>query len=141
MTRYDQYGELDDPPKPLGDRLFVGVNMRLDPALLPAGYASEAINMRFRNGIAETRKGFIFPPWANNTTTGTIVAGITRASQIATVTTVSAHSLTTNSVVVMAGATQPEYNGTFIVTVTDGTHFTYTVTGAPATPATGSPVL
>lgn len=141
MNRYDQIGPLDDPPKPLGDRLFVGVNMRLDPALLPAGYASEAINMRFRNGIAETRKGFIFPPWANNTTTGTIVAGITRVSQTATVTTAGAHSLTTNSVAVMAGATQPEYNGAFIVTVTDATHFTYTVTGAPATPATGSPVL
>jgi hypothetical protein len=141
VTRYDQYGALDDQPKPLGDRTFIGVNMRLDPALLPPGYVSDAVNMRFRNGIAETRKGFIFPPWANKTTTGTIAAGITRSGSTATATTVSPHSLATNSVAVISGATQPEYNGTFIVTVTGATTFTYPVAGSPATPATGSPVL
>lgn len=70
MSRYDQLGPLDDAPKPLGDRGFVGVNMRLDPAQLGPGYVSEAINMRFRNGVAETRKGFTVLPWLNK-----IVAG------------------------------------------------------------------
>ena len=73
MRRYDTYDRLDDPPKPIGDRGFIGVNMRVDPAQLPPGYASEAINMRFRNGVAETRKGYVVLPWVNK-----IVAGQTQ---------------------------------------------------------------
>lgn len=46
--------------------------MRLDPAQLPPGYASEAINMRFRNGIAETRLGSIVIPWLNKITAGEV---------------------------------------------------------------------
>ncbi len=56
----------------MGDTGFVGVNMRLDPSQLPPGFASEAINMRFRNGVAETRKGFVKPPWMNKITAGSV---------------------------------------------------------------------
>ncbi len=70
MRRYDTYDRLDDPPQPIGDRGFIGVNMRLDPAQLPPGYVSEAINMRFRNGVAETRKGFVVLPWLNKIVSG-----------------------------------------------------------------------
>lgn len=65
MPRYDQLDALDNPATPLGDRGFIGVNMRLDPAQLGPGYVSEAINCRFRNGVAETRKGFTVLPWLN----------------------------------------------------------------------------
>jgi hypothetical protein len=36
------------------------------------------------------------------------------------------------------GAAETDYNGDFIVTVTDANTFTYTVSGSPATPATGT---
>lgn len=41
---------------------------RLDPGTLPEGMASEARNMRFRHGVAETRKGMYKCPWVNNLT-------------------------------------------------------------------------
>jgi len=51
-----------------GDSQFTGMNSRLDPALLPPGMASEARNMRFRNGVAATRRGVYKPSWVNNLT-------------------------------------------------------------------------
>lgn len=54
------------------DQGWIGVNMRLEPHLLPPGYASLARNMRFSNGVPESRRGCGFPAWANKTTaTGT----------------------------------------------------------------------
>jgi hypothetical protein len=49
-----------------GDNGFQGVNMRLDPGLLPAGFCSEAINKRFINGVAKTRPGIAVMNWSNN---------------------------------------------------------------------------
>jgi hypothetical protein len=69
---------------------------------------------------------------------GAAVASITRSGSTATVTTSTAHGLVTGQDVVISGAAQSEYNGFFPVTVTSSTVFTYTVPGAPATPATGT---
>lgn len=69
-----------------------------------------------------------------------LTLGITRFLQVATATSTVAHGFTTFDQVTISGATEPEYNGTFQVTVTGPTTFTYVVTGAPATPATGLPV-
>lgn len=66
------------------------------------------------------------------------VSSITRASQVATLTTASAHGFNTGDYVTVAGAAQAEYNGTYVISVTSSTAFTYTVTGTPATPATGT---
>lgn len=66
------------------------------------------------------------------------VTGITRSSQLATATTASSHGLSTGDYVTIAGAAQAEYNGTFAISVTSATTFTYTVTGTPVTPATGT---
>lgn len=66
------------------------------------------------------------------------VTSITRTLDTATVTTTTSHYLVTGDTVVISGATQTDYNGTFIVTVTSATTFTYTVIGRPATPATGT---
>jgi|GEM_PF-1739293 len=133
---------LDTPASFVGDSGFIGVNARLEPHALPPGYVSDAVNCRFRNGVVETRKGYVKLPWLNKANTTTItISSITRASSTATVTTASNHGLATNSIAVISGATQTEYNGAFIATVTGATTFTYTVTGTPATPATGSPVL
>lgn len=70
------------------------------------------------------------------------ISGITRSSTTATATTASAHGLIAGDYVTISGATETEYNGTFAVaSVPTSTTFTYTVTGTPDTPATGSPVF
>jgi len=63
---------------------------------------------------------------------------ITRSGTTATATAATDHEILDGGQVVISGATQAEYNGTFDVTVTGATTFTFTVTGTPATPATGT---
>lgn len=65
---------------------------------------------------------------------------ITRSGSIATVT-ATAHGCVSNQTVTIAGAAQSEYNGAFVVTRTGPNTFTYLVSGTPATPATGAPVI
>ena len=62
---------------------------------------------------------------------------ITRSGSTATAT-CTGHGLLTNDYAVIKGANQFEYNGVFQVTVTDANTFTFTVSGTPATPATGT---
>lgn len=66
------------------------------------------------------------------------ISSITRSSSTATVTTATAHGLTTGDYVTISGAAQAEYNVTAKVTVTSTLIFTYTVSGTPVTPATGT---
>ena len=61
----------DAPPHREMDTVFMGVNMRLQPAELPPGYVSYAENMRFRNGVAETRLGMAKIAWLNKIVPGT----------------------------------------------------------------------
>lgn len=65
------------------------------------------------------------------------VTSITRAGTTATVTTAIPHFLANGATARISGANQAAYNGTFTITVTGANTFTYTVAGAPATPATG----
>lgn len=69
------------------------------------------------------------------------ISSITRSSSTATVTTSTAHNLVTGDYVTISGAAQTEYNVTAQITVTSTTTFTYTVSGTPATPATGTIVM
>jgi len=62
---------------------------------------------------------------------------ITRSGSTATVTH-TAHGLSTGSEVVIAGADQSEYNGLHPITSTGANTYTYTVSGTPTTPATGT---
>lgn len=66
------------------------------------------------------------------------VVSITLVDNIATVTVVAAHGLSSGAFVKILGAEQPAYNGDFPITVTGANTFTYQVTGTPATPATGT---
>lgn len=54
-----------------GDAGFAGVNTRLEPGQLPAGYVSSAKNKRFNNGVAEPRYGIKKVMWANDKNSGT----------------------------------------------------------------------
>lgn len=72
-------------------------------------------------------------------TTNNLGCTITRSGTTATVTLTNANALLqTGDVVVITGAAQGAYNISASITVTDSTHFTYTVAGSPTTPATGS---
>ena len=62
---------------------------------------------------------------------------ITRSGSTATVTHL-AHGLQTGDRVAIRGALQDEYNGLKTITVTGVNSYTYTVSGSPTTPATGS---
>lgn len=66
------------------------------------------------------------------------VTSITRSGTVATVTTSATNALSTGQTVTIAGAVETDYNGSFVITVTSGTTFTYTVANSPTTPATGT---
>jgi hypothetical protein len=139
---------LESPVQRDGDNGFIGFASRLNPLTLPAGMLQDSVNMRLDRGVAQTRKGSkrltdtigtTGAPLTLDFTLGTdrTVTSITRASTTATVT-ATAHGFTTGDQVNIRGAAETDYNGDFIVTVTDADTFTYTVSGSPATPATGT---
>lgn len=64
------------------------------------------------------------------------IATITFSTTTATVTTSAKHGLTTGSTVTISGATPSNYNGTFVITVTSATAFTYTMLTTPTGNAT-----
>lgn len=66
------------------------------------------------------------------------ILALTRVSNTAIVETVTEHLLTSGQVVNITGAFESEYNGTFTIVATGPSEFTYTVAGAPASPATGA---
>ena len=68
-----------------------------------------------------------------------VIDELLSASAIATATTTNDHNLASGMEVVMSGATQPNYNGTFVIIVTAADQFTYEMVGSAASPATGSP--
>jgi hypothetical protein len=73
------------------------------------------------------------------TTTAQTISSITRGGTgnlTATLTTASAHGLVTNNRVTISGATPTEFNGTYVITVTGLTTFTYTMATAPSGNAT-----
>jgi hypothetical protein len=116
----------------VGDAGFIGVNSRVDPSMLEPGYVSEAINCRFRNGVAETRKGYMRLPWMNKIPKA--LGTVTRAGATATFTATFPHGFTDQDSAIISGFNDANYNGTKTVTVTGASTFTYAVGGAPPTP-------
>jgi hypothetical protein len=79
--------------------------------------------------------------WSRSATTSTAqtISTITRGGTgnlTATLTTSVAHGLVTGNTVTVAGAIPAEFNGTYRITVTGATTFTYTMATAPAGDAT-----
>jgi hypothetical protein len=139
---------LESPVQRNGDMGFMGFASRLNPLTLPAGMLQDSVNMRLDRGVAQTRKGSkrltdtigtTGAPLTLDFTLGTDVAvsGITRSLTTATAT-ATAHGFTTGDQVNIRGADQDDYNGDFLITVVDPDTFEYTVSGSPATPATGT---
>ena len=69
---------------------------------------------------------------------GSPISGITNVILVATLTTTTPHGLSTGQSVTVSGATPSQYNGTFTITVTSTTEFTYTMASDPG--ASASPV-
>lgn len=103
-------------------------------AQTPDSYKDANGNKVIKPGTIVSMKGGGFIPRKNASQS---ITGITRSSQTATATKV-AHGYQNGDVVTISGATQTEYNGDFIITVTGADTFTFTVAGSPATPATGT---
>ena len=67
------------------------------------------------------------------------ITSLTRSGTTAIVeTSASPHNLATGMTVTIAGADQAAYNGAVVITATAANEFTYTVSGSPTTPATGT---
>jgi uncharacterized phage protein gp47/JayE len=66
------------------------------------------------------------------------ITTLTRSGSTATATTTANHNLATGVSVTIAGASQSDYNITATINVISNTQFTYTISGTPASPATGT---
>jgi hypothetical protein len=84
-----------------------------------------------------TAKGFHAIDYSNNDVSS--VSALTSSSTTATGTVASNSGMVVGMPVVISGATQTEYNGTFaIASLVSTTGFTYTFAGSATTPATGT---
>lgn len=66
------------------------------------------------------------------------ITSLTRVGTTVTAITASNHTLATGISCTISGAIETDYNGTFVINVTDRDQFTYEITGTPTTPATGT---
>jgi hypothetical protein len=142
---------LESPVLRDGDAGFAGFASRVNPVALPQGILQDSVNMRLDRGVATTRRGSqrltdtigtTGAPLTLNFTLGTdqTITSLTESAGTATAT-LTGHGYTTGDQVNIRGADQTEYNGDFIITVVDADTFTYTVTGSPTTPATGTIIV
>ena len=67
-------------------------------------------------------------------------SGAVRSSGVTTITTTATNDVSTNEMVTITNVTDDSFNGSFFVTVIDGTHFTYTNPGPNTTSGTGQVV-
>jgi uncharacterized phage protein gp47/JayE len=67
------------------------------------------------------------------------ITSLTRSGSLVQAIVAEPHSLATGMTVTISGATETDYNGTYVVTLVDDVTFNYTITGTPSSPATGSP--
>lgn len=99
---------------------------------------------------AWVKEGFDIPLWAPGIDTtltpgaSTIAAapgGAVRLSNVVTITTTASHGLFSGKQVVIAGVTDATFNGTFEITVTGTTTFTYPQIAANGTSGAGTAVI
>lgn len=89
-------------------------------------------------GLIENARVLVYPSdAAGDMNYQTSVTSINRSGATATVVQ-TAHGLATNDKVYIEGANQPEYNGIHQITWISVNSYSYTVSGAPDTPATGT---
>jgi hypothetical protein len=85
------------------------------------------------NGV-DTPKLYNGSNWQNvDTGTGATISTLTAVGSVCTVVTSTSDNLTTGQYIIMAGCTPSAYNGTYQITVTNSTTFTYTAGSPPGT--------
>ena len=82
------------------------------------------------------RKGYTVSSILTTSTGVKTISSITYSGNIATLTTATAHGLTTGAYVSITGTTPAAYSGVYKITVTSTTKFTYNLTSTPAGNAT-----
>lgn len=142
----EEYGTTDGLPSDLRDVIEVRIDEQLyeplpaDDAFAEYQFPPQAYavpNITFNKYWFMYNGEIHFIPIPSNTPAAKSVTSINRSGSVATVVCTS-HGLITGNYVTIAGAVQPSYNSTFRVTKVDANTFTFLVTGAPATPATGT---
>ena len=116
MPDLPQIGAIDDG--------FVGVVSRIDPALIPASYVSNAVNRRFEDQVIKNRWGIVQPKWGGRWSSGSRIVTLTSGSSVGVP--VSGTQIPVNSQVVcdVNANTQIFSNGT-LCTLDDNTNATF----------------
>jgi uncharacterized phage protein gp47/JayE len=126
------------------DRLAVEIGITRNPATTASGNVTFTGNtgITIPNGTSLTKTdGSLYTTKAAGlTAVQTIsVSNLIRSGTTATATTSSDHTIAVGMDITIAGANETAYNGTFtVVSIPAANQFTYTVSGSPSTPATGT---
>jgi hypothetical protein len=101
---------------------------------LPAGTTAQrsgspAVGMIRYNNTIGSFEGYQY-------SVGSVISSLTNVVTLATANTITNHNLSTGDIIVMSGCTPSNYNGTYSVTVTGLTTFTYTMAADPGSSAT-----
>lgn len=135
INRQDQLGEAEINIK----SVFQGEKSQLsesDITRTKTGLEANAKVQLQREKIAELALYFNTPLLPE---TSKAVTTVTRTGTVATVTTTAQHGYQAGDKVTIAGATETDYNGLQSITaILSPTQFTYTVSGSPTSPATGT---
>ena len=118
-------------PAPIG-----GWNARDSQANMAPMDAIQLVNWYPTPTDVTMRKGWTQSSLLTTTSGVVSISTITRVSTLATLTTASAHGLSTGKQVSITGCTPAVYNGVFTITALNSTSFTYTMASVPASNAT-----
>lgn len=122
---------------------FRGITRNPATASSGALYATGIDTSVIPNGTTvQSSDGLVYTATSDATISVNVTSvSITRVGTTATSVSSGNHNIASGASVIISGAAETEYNGTFTAIVTSPTVFTYEVTGSPTTPATGTPVV
>ena len=159
MPAFNKYGPIDDVILQDGDRAFLRMNTRLRPNQLQPGEVAYSQNGRMEtNGTWQPREGYdnltgalvqdgisLYALDSGNDGVIPIIANIAIASaslssNVVTVTTSTAHGLTGVKTIAIEDLTfaTTDPNGNQLITISDTTHFTFSLLGGDETYGVGS---
>jgi hypothetical protein len=149
MPIFSQYGALDTRFSETGDSAFLRVNNRLRPDQLKPGEVAVSLNGRMDlNGSWQPRKGvqavggtltantraiqlLDTPTWKLYSGTPVSISTASRSTTTITIVTTGSHGFSSNTLVYIGGLTGTvDPNGNRLITVTNATTFTFTISGA-----------
>ncbi len=126
MPDLPQIGGIDDG--------FLGVVSRIDPALIPATYVSNAVNRRFEDQVIKNRWGVVQPKWGGRWSSGSRIVTLTAGAF--TGIPVSGDQIPTNSQVVCdVGLNQQIFSNGTLCTLDDNTNATFSTAAFSFSPS------